>query len=386
VSVEDLSVLPPTRQPKRLAVLWCASAFCFLAAVALSFYYWKAVSRRGVPPPSGAVAGQRPAPRQDGAEIVVTPPQSSAGVTPAIRVGDAASVFDKSRYDENCPQIREWVKAGVHGGIPLRGQSRIVAKLKPGDKIEWTAIAWAKEGGVILLTEGTYPLTETIKLPSNVILRGESAEKVILQNARPDAADKGFCWLRVQGAKWAGIEDLTILHPPIKRKAKDSISISICGSQDCWVDGCRVLCCEYQPISVIGSQHITLRGNLVAGSFNGCSTMARSYMLGGNQYVLVCDETILDTHQILPMGNKHCVMFNCFLGPGVSVATSDLKEFLFEGVDSPMRGRRKDIPEPRAASKFGTLYPVTGEGLSAEELKARCAGFYNYDQPPRKQF
>lgn len=192
-------------------------------------------------------------------------------------------------------------------------------------------------------------------------------------NARPDAGDKGFCWVRVNGAKSAGVEDLTILHPAKRGNAKDSISISIVGCQDCWLDGCRVLGCEYQPISVVGSPHITVRGNLVAGSVKGASIMAQSYMLGGNQYVLICDETILDTHEILPMGNKHCVMFNCFLGPGVSMATCDFKEFLFERVETPVLGRRKDIPEPPVASKFGTLYPVTGKGLSTAELTARCA-------------
>lgn len=151
MSPDGMTVFRATGQPKVLRVLCWASALCFVAAAALSLYYWKTVAPSGVLPPSGAAAGQQPAPGQDGGEKFVAPPQNSAGgaaavepveiekpaapIAPAIRVGDSASVFDKSRYDESSPQIKEWVKAGVHGGIPLRGQSRIVAKLKPGDKI-----------------------------------------------------------------------------------------------------------------------------------------------------------------------------------------------------------------------------------------------------------
>lgn len=53
-----------------------------------------------------------------------------------IRIGDAASVPDPSRFDPKYPQMAEWAKAGVRGGIPPRQASRIVERVSPGQDIQ----------------------------------------------------------------------------------------------------------------------------------------------------------------------------------------------------------------------------------------------------------
>ena len=69
-----------------------------------------------------------------------------------IRIGDAASVPDPTRFDPAYPEMKTWAEAGVRGGIPPRSTSGIVEQLQPGDNIQQAldrARTLAKKKGMV---------------------------------------------------------------------------------------------------------------------------------------------------------------------------------------------------------------------------------------------
>ncbi|MCI2285386.1 hypothetical protein L3081_20860 [Colwellia sp. MSW7] len=93
-----------------------------------------------------------------------------------IRYGDPGLVLDESKVDPRYPDIVEWAKAGVRGGIPFRETTPIVKTIKPGTDNIQGAIDQVKNGGVIILKSGTYTLNQPVYLKSNIILRGETGD------------------------------------------------------------------------------------------------------------------------------------------------------------------------------------------------------------------
>ena len=98
------------------------------------------------------------------------------------RVGDAGAKPDPARFDPAWPHMKEWAEAGVAGGIPARKSLKIVKSLKPGDAIQTALDETGKsaEGGVVQLAAGTYEVAKAINVPSNVVLRGENKEMVVI--------------------------------------------------------------------------------------------------------------------------------------------------------------------------------------------------------------
>jgi hypothetical protein len=47
------------------------------------------------------------------------------------QIGDVGQVFDETRFVPRFPEMKEWAKAGVQGGIPPRHQSQIKKILMP---------------------------------------------------------------------------------------------------------------------------------------------------------------------------------------------------------------------------------------------------------------
>lgn len=140
---------------------------------------------------------------------------------PVARPGDPGLVFDESRYDPRFPEMREYARAGVEGGIPPRDATPLVATLAPvagdddfGDDLQ-AAIdaAAAAGGGVVLLGDGTYPLRSAVEMRSGVILRGSSRAGTRLESylryRGNSSANKTFT-IRFDDVTDAGLEDLTL--------------------------------------------------------------------------------------------------------------------------------------------------------------------------------
>jgi hypothetical protein len=67
------------------------------------------------------------------------------------RLGDPGWTFDESRFDPRFPAMREWARAGVEGGIPLRRSLPIKKRLQPGDDLQAAINAVATQGGGVIL-------------------------------------------------------------------------------------------------------------------------------------------------------------------------------------------------------------------------------------------
>jgi len=291
-------------------LFWAASGVCGLATVVALSMYLRSVDMR--PPPAECIRS-----RKQSQPLTNSDPGDGIGLEggwagPSTRVGDPGAVFDPAKYEDKFPKAKEWAKAGVRGGIPLRVTLPVVAKLHPGDDIQAALDAASKDGGVVLLTAGTYPLLDTLKLPNSVVLRGVDCDQVILWNGRPDAGVRSFRTIFVCSVKWAGIEDLSVCHPPKPKGAPKThhghtgITIGTC--EDCWIDGCKFLCSSEYPVAIVNSKHVTLRGNVVSGRFKDGHYTAGVYELSDNQYLLVCNETIVDAEHLEIDGNKNCVL------------------------------------------------------------------------------
>ncbi len=92
----------------------------------------------------------------------------------AQQLGDPGWEFDTTRFDSRIPAMREWAKAGVRGGIPLRNQNKVVRTItatsnkndRAADIQNAINAANASGGGVVLLKNGTYWIRSQIALKS----------------------------------------------------------------------------------------------------------------------------------------------------------------------------------------------------------------------------
>jgi hypothetical protein len=206
-----------------------------------------------------------------------------------VRVGDAGCKPDPARFDDNYPDMKEWASAGVRGGVPDRADGKIFKTLKPGDDIQGAIDTAAKAGGgVVLLSDGTYPLDKTILLRSGVVLRGQDKEGVVLQcEIKSSEPAKKLATVRLTDTKRAGLEDLTIQNGIVallglnvyhekfagpKDDAQGNNNLHVSGvvlerAEDCWVDNCSILHSGSHPFNGQGS-HVTVRDTLIDGAFN----------------------------------------------------------------------------------------------------------------------
>ncbi|MCF7688743.1 MAG: hypothetical protein K9M98_03620 [Cephaloticoccus sp.] len=210
----------------------------------------------------------------------------------------ALCAFDLSAADrvwETPPMPTEqWEQVGVASGIPTR--LPVIAKLQPGDDLQAAIEAAPASGGVLLLASGDYPLTTTLLLRSNLVLRGVDRvrTRLVLQMraVRPalPVVENTEVWstgVRLRGIERCGLEELTVIFdpslPPPKspRKEKDVYKddpdgrsdlhvVSVCFDQvtDCWLTGCLLLNAGTHPLVIANSRHVTVDDALFEGAYN----------------------------------------------------------------------------------------------------------------------
>ena len=220
------------------------------------------------------------------------------------------------------PVVEQFAQAGVEGGIP--SGRPVVVTINPGDDIQ-AAIESASSagGGVILLKSGTYQVNSAINLESNVTLRGEDRDSVVVESSirstigegqgKPGRKDSTFVF---DNDSNAGIENLTIEYQvpglePVDREGLVNggrydeaftndpsgrndlhvrgIYISKSSSNN-WINGVSVLKSGTDPIVVEGD-HNTLTNNFVDQSYNKGVDGAGYYTIAGD-YNLVKGETV----------------------------------------------------------------------------------------------
>ena len=248
------------------------------------------------------------------ATIRPTPVPPSTG---KLRPGDAGVRFDTSKFDPDYPQMREWIKAGVRGGIPLIQDQlkRYTVSLRGGNSASInSAIASVANngGGVVYLHNGNYDINQAVKLRSNVSIIGESRSGVVATVAR--TLKKGGAFELI-GIRNAGIYQMHIRgagSPPrydwnigssknLELPDNENISVFIKDSEDCWVTDTDIINSYDFPVRV-SAKHITLRGLNIDGAYNK-SGGAHGYFFILNGYNLVTQSKITRIRHISLQGD-----------------------------------------------------------------------------------
>ena len=197
----------------------------------------------------------------------------------AQRIGDAGMRFDNSKIDPAYPQMREWMKAGVQGGIPLLSKSKIKKTISAtnSDGINKAIEEVSKNGGGQLrLRNGNYTINKTIFPKNNVRIVGQSRDGVVL-TITMRGKDSEAIYFR--GTKQGSLERLTIKGnqagkpDPFKLElVKPNYDIKGVvfgsGAKNCWLDKVTILNTGGSPVNTWKTDHLTFRDMYVDGVWN----------------------------------------------------------------------------------------------------------------------
>ena len=271
----------------------------------------------------------------------------SYSVSSQCQYGDACMVVDSNCLDfSQYPVISKLVTAGVQGGVP--DNLPIIATINSTDDIQ-TTIDNASGTGVIVLTAGTYPVSSTIYMKSNIVLRGEDAELVILESTIKSTWGEGKKnTIEFDNVSHSGIENLTILYNVIGYDPIDGLDwldgkwCSSCykndphglndlyvrqvsinnSSSNCWVDGCRIIKSGTDPILLAGN-HNTLRNNYIDRCYNKGALGNGYYDIRGD-YNLISNDTIKRIrHLAIQQGAEYNVIIECYIEGDVNFHNGD---------------------------------------------------------------
>lgn len=261
------------------------------------------------------------------------------------QIGDAGWTFDESRFDTRFPDMKEWAKAGVEGGIPKRSSLPVRQKIGPKDNLQQAIDKVAAAGGgVLLLRQGTYEVKHTIYLRSNVVLRGQNKANTVLKvlmkkmffKYAPD--QKQLVAFEVNDAQRVGIEDLTfryaavdfepydksdfnapwdrqVFHEPETRDTSLFVHLLIfrrCANS--WVDNCNFLWAGTHPLGIGDCTHMTLRNNFIDRAYIKRDSFHGGYYgCWGSRYCLFYNETVkrIRHFAIMNKGAAYNVVYGC---------------------------------------------------------------------------
>ncbi len=259
-------------------------------------------------------------------------------------LGGPTWVPDPTRMDPRYPDMQEWAKAGVRGGIPARSATPVRKRLAPGVDLQAAIDEVAKAGGgVIWLAPGDYPIHQTLRLRSRVVLRG--ADKA--QTRLMIKMKAGFFKLTklpqtvaisADSVQQTGLEDLTIRYAAVDFEPYDKTdfsaewdkrvfhedetrdtttfvhSLSIANSTDSWVDNCNFLWAGAHPVGIRNCHHITMRRNFVDRAYVKKDGMHGGYYgCFASTHCLFYQETIRRIRHFALMlpGCKYNVVYRC---------------------------------------------------------------------------
>jgi len=265
---------------------------------------------------------------------------------------------NKITYSFNHLNYRHWAKAGISKESTI---SKEIVVIKPNDSIQKAVGILSKAGGGILVLEpGEYILRNTIRLESNVILRGCNKDSVLLS-----VKIHGFHYstgqprqsaLLIENKHWVGIENLTIKYTDAAFEPldKDSMTASwdkavfhqpelrdtslfvehiwIDHSKNCWIKNCNLLWAGSDPIRITNSKHITCCHNYIDRSYNKNDGGMGYYNIINSKYVHVTNETIRRIrHFTIQKGSKYNVVNNNYLEVDINFHDGDNGFNLIEG-------------------------------------------------------
>lgn len=220
-----------------------------------------------------------------------------------VRIGDSNPRFDSNKLDANYPQMREWMKAGVEGGIPsLKSQlSKVTITFESGASVK-DINGFLNSGDkyaprIILLKNGNYTFDQQIRLYAQDVLIGESRDGVVVTLK----SNGGFSYYN---ASKAGIRNLSIegdyrSYPPDPTVMEETLigmnlakhaTIEMKGAVNCYIDNVKMKNIASHAF-VIGNtaqnngRNNTVRDLDVDGAYNKGGYMA--YLHIGGSYNLI---------------------------------------------------------------------------------------------------
>ncbi|WP_271783761.1 T9SS type A sorting domain-containing protein [Aquimarina algiphila] len=233
-----------------------------------------------------------------------------------LNIGDPGVIFDSSKYDSRYPQMKEWEKAGVRGGIPFLKDIRIVKTLTDGadsDAINKAINDASKQSGLVavLLKNGTYNINKRVSMKSNVSLIGESRTgvKCIIRMNNSSAfsfykvSKSGIYTLTIEGSWGKPKYDWNYsLGANDELRGNDNISVKFNDSQDCWLDKVNIINSAKDPVRV-PANHITLRDLKVDGAHKKAGG-AQGYFFIQGAYNLITGCEVTHLRHISLQGSK----------------------------------------------------------------------------------
>jgi hypothetical protein len=288
-------------------------------------------------------------------------PQGDSETRP--RIGDPGWVFDESRYDPRFPEMREWAKAGVEGGIPLRNTLPKKLRVSEGADLQSAIDRVAEQGGgVLVLGPGDYWIDRTIQLKSGVVMRGTHKDSTIIKiRMRAPffkiAGGKSATAIEVNGQERVGVEDLTIRYEAVDFEPMDKSdfhapweinpfhgdeirddqlfvhSLIFANSRNCWVDNCNLLWAGAHPLGMANCQHMTMRDNFVDRAYVKKGGMHGGYYgVWGTSYSLFYNEKVrrIRHFALMSPGCKYNVVYQCDMEVDVNYHDADDGQNLVE--------------------------------------------------------
>ncbi|GEM_PF-4257146 len=257
----------------------------------------------------------------------------------AQRVGDWGVTFDSNKYDPNYPEMLDWQKAGVQGGIPSLSESPIVKTLSATNSDGFNAAiteVYRNGGGQLFLENGIYDIDKKVIIRSKVRIVGESRKGVVLNITMTGSGDA----IEFNGQKSA-LENLTVqggFCTPNDFDMVDAMPDFLItaiyfprAAVNCWLDKINILNVGNSAISSWDCKHITIRDCFIERAWNKGG--------GGHGYVGLQGSYILMTGchvkylRHISLQNQYCkynVLYDNDFEQEVSFHTNDAGYNLIE--------------------------------------------------------
>lgn len=261
-----------------------------------------------------------------------------------IRLGSPDIRFERSAFDPDFPQMREWARAGVEGGIPpladVPERLRIDSTDSAGLNRAIAEVA-AAGGGQLSLKPGVYKIDATVQMANNVRVVGLDEHEVVLEI---DLLGQDLPAFLFQTSRFASLERLTIRgghgtpEPGLMENEKPEFRVNSVvmrsGTRNCWLNKVRVIDSGNHPIAIWNSYHITLRDSVFDGSWNkGGGGSGYVQLAGGHALMVGC--TVRNVRH-LALQKEHCtynVVFRNRIEQDVNFHDRDLGNNLIEQND-----------------------------------------------------
>ncbi|MBK0384425.1 hypothetical protein I5M32_15780 [Pedobacter sp. SD-b] len=265
---------------------------------------------------------------------------AAAGAT----IGDPGFVYDASKEDPFwAAKMKIWATAGAPSGIPILANlvkgATVTAKTSTAIN---AAISSCPAGKYVYLPNGTYDITEQVKLKSNVYLVGESRDSAV---CKINAAFKTGVAFALWNITKSGIYNLTILGgwgtPPQNwnpgnggvspRPDVTSWSVGLKnGTTNCFLDNVKIKDSGTHPL-VCNADHNTFRKLYIDGVQNkGGGGEGYFFFMGGYNLITDCFVTHLRHFSLQGSGSEYNVVYKNSIEQEISFHSGDNGNNLIE--------------------------------------------------------